>query len=100
MDEVTWESALDDLERQLASAERMIASADVDDQTDWEPPGHLGPLPLPLLTRAQRLLERQQAVITQIPAVLVATRQQLQVGKRIGHATTRPAVPLYLDVTA
>ncbi|MDH2414642.1 hypothetical protein [Nocardioides sp. CER19] len=96
----TWESVLDDLERQVQRAERLIASPEADDLTRWEPPAHLGPLPRHLLARAQSLVERQQTVIDRIPPLLHATRQQHQVGRRIGDATTRPSAPVYVDVTA
>jgi hypothetical protein len=104
MEPSTWESVLDDLEHRLdhveQMAEKIIASADGDALPGWEPPAHLGPLPRHLLDRAQRLLDRQQTVIARIPPLLAATRQQHQIGQRIGHATTRPITPVYVDVTA
>lgn len=96
----TWESVLDDLEDQVGRAERLVASSAVEDLPGWEPPVGLGPLPRHLLTRAQALRDRQQAVIGRIPPLLVATRQQLEVGRRIGEATARPTTPVYVDVTA
>ena len=96
----TWESVLDDLERHVEHAERLVGSPDAEAVPDWEPPAHLGPLPHHLLGRAQLLLDRQREVIGRIPPLLGATRQQLQVGRRIGHATTRPTAPVYLDVNA
>jgi hypothetical protein len=100
MDPATWESVLDDLERRIDHAERLIGSADADVLPDWEPPTHLGPLPRHLLDRAQRLVEHQQALVGRISRLLAATRQQHQVGQRIGQATTRPTTPIYVDVTA
>jgi hypothetical protein len=102
MEPPTWESVLDDLEHRLDRAEQLIADADADADSlpDWEPPAHLGPLPRHLVARVRRLLGRQQAVIGRIPPLLAATRQQHQVGQRIGHATTRPTTPVYVDVTA
>ena len=96
----TWESVLDELEHQVERAERLVASADAEHLADWAPPGQVGPLPRHLVTRAQHLLDRQQAAIARIPSLLIATRQQLQVGHRIGRATVRPTAPVYLDVTA
>jgi len=108
----TWESVLDDLERQVEHAERLVskAEAQTEAQTDaqtateglvgWEPPADLGPLPHHVVARAQDLLDRQHAVIDHIHPLLLSTRQQLQVGERFGRTTTRPATPVYLDVTA
>jgi len=112
----TWESVLDDLERQVEHAERLVASseapteapteaqteaqASADALTSWEAPADLDPLPHRLAARAQRLLDRQHAAIDGIHPLLVATRQQLQVGERFGRTTTRPATPVYVDVTA
>ena len=97
---VTWETVLDDLEHRLDRAERLIASVEADGLPEWEPPTHLGPLPRHLLGRAQQLVDRHQAVVRRIPTLLASTRQQHQVGQRIGHATARPVTPVYLDVTA
>jgi hypothetical protein len=97
---LTWESVLDDLERQVERAERLLASTQAEHLSAWEPPTHLGPLPRHLVARAQVLLDRQQAVMARIPALLTETRQQLEVGRRIGQATVRPTPPVYLDVTA
>lgn len=96
----TWESVLDELEHQVDRAERLVASPDAEHLAHWAPPGHLGPLPRHLVARAQHLLDRQQAAVARIPSLLDATRQQLQVGRRIGRATRRPTAPVYLDVTA
>ncbi|GAA1957808.1 hypothetical protein GCM10009798_16580 [Nocardioides panacihumi] len=101
---ITWEPVLDDLEREVERAERIVASAQTrsaaEGLSDWEPPADLGPLPHHLVARAQDLLERQQAVTDRIRPLLLATRQQLQIGQRFGRPTARPATPVYLDVTA
>jgi hypothetical protein len=95
-----WVSALDDLERQLTYADRLQPSEAAERLADWVPPVDLGPLPRQLTGRASDLAARQRALISRLTPQLLGTRQQLQLGRRIGHATTQPAVPLYIDVTA
>jgi hypothetical protein len=94
-----WTDVLDELERQVTHAERL-SPASGEQIAAWEPPTVLGPLPPDLVARAQALAERQRSVIERLAPLMAATRQQLEVGRRIGDATARPAGPVYVDVTA
>ena len=91
MSSSAWAAALDELEREVEGAEHLA---------DWVPPTGIGPLPHHLVARARLLADRQQAVIARLAPLLHDTRQRLQVSRRIGGATTKPAPPVYVDVTA
>jgi len=95
-----WAAALDELEREVERAEHLAATSAVEHLADWVPPTGIGPLPHHLVARARLLADRQQAVIARLAPLLHDTRQRLQVSRRIGGATTKPAPPVYVDVTA
>lgn len=99
MDASTWEAALDELEAHLIRAEHMLQTMDPEEILNWQAPA-LGTMPRYLVPRAQALLERQQRVIERLPIALTGTRAQRQLADKVGHATTRSALPVYLDVTA
>lgn len=102
----SWEQALDALDAHVVRAEQIIAgmlpedSAGALGSTPWSPPVGLGPLPAEFVFRARTLLERQERLIAAIPRVLAETDKQRRVAARVSDATTTPAVPVYLDVTA
>lgn len=96
----TWREALDRLEAHAERAERMLQGLGAPDVEPWTPPVELGPMPEEFLPRARLILERQQKLMAAIPAVLTDTRQQQRVADRVSGATTAPAGPVYLDVTA
>jgi hypothetical protein len=99
MPAATWDAVLDELEQHVERAERLVRSSDAEEVVDWVPPTHLGPLPRHQVTRVRGLLDRQRAVIARIPGALAATRQRIQVGDRIGRATSLQKTPVYIDVT-
>lgn len=96
----SWQDALDRLEAHAERAERLLQGLGAPDVVPWTPPAGLGPMPEEFLPRARLLLERQQKLMAAIPAVLADTRQQQRVADRVSDATTAPAGPVYLDVTA
>lgn len=97
---VTWREALDRLEAHADRAEQMISGEVSTSEPPWMPPTDLGPIPDEFLPRARQLLERQQRLMAAIPAMLSDKHQQRRVADRVAGATTAPARPVYLDVTA
>ncbi len=107
-----WTAALDALEDVLDTLEAAAATLG-DEETaagpellrqagasvDWTPP-HVGsPLPASLVPRAQRIRERQQAVLTRLSADADTLRRHRSALGSV-HAATVPQQPaVYLDVT-
>ncbi len=96
-----WEAALAEFEVDLEVAEALLRAAHLPDVTEvaqvasWRPPADLGPLPAPLLTRAQSVLERQLEVAGQLAQAAAASRRQMATARAL---RARPeAVPVYLD---
>ena len=96
-----WVAALEALELDVAAAEEVLRVAHLPDVADvarrsaWRPPAGLGPLPRPLLARAQALLDRQLEVAALLAREAVASRRQLLATRAM---SSRPAaVPVYLD---
>ena len=95
-----WVAALDQLEMDLALAERLLASAsDPVLPRQWEPPNLRGPMPDDLVPRARLLHERQLATARQIALAASATRRQAALAAKVTDTVT-PDVPVYLDITA
>ncbi|MBF0689193.1 MAG: hypothetical protein IR158_15680 [Cellulomonas sp.] len=98
-----WERALDELELDVATAERLLAEAHLPDVADvaarrWQPPAGLGPLPAPLQERAQALLERQLDLARRTAEAMAAARRQLVAADAM---RTRPvARPVFVDTQA
>lgn len=97
---VTWREALDRLEAHADHAERMLQGRRALDQAPWQPPTDLGPIPDEFLPRARVLLQRQQRLMSALPAMLSDTRQQQRLTDRVSDATATRSVPVYLDITA
>ncbi len=94
-----WAAALDDLELDVAQAERMLGQAhrDVSVATGpWVAPAGLGPLPASLEARARALLERQLATAHALGLAAVRSRRQLRIHEALTPPTEHP--PVYLDV--
>ncbi|HEV7964297.1 MAG TPA: hypothetical protein VGP57_17280 [Actinoplanes sp.] len=97
-----WVGALDALEADVVEVEKMLETshrlADLPTTDAWSPPAGLGPLPLDLRPRADKILGRQTAAAEAIAVALVANRRQAQVAARIDArregAHPRPA---YVD---
>lgn len=97
---VTWREALDRLEAHADRAEQMIRGHAAPDEPPWAPPTDLGPIPDEFVPRARQLLARQQRLMAAIPALLTDKDRQRRVADRVAGATSTPAHPVYLDITA
>lgn len=97
---VTWREALDRLEAHADRAEQMIRGQAAPDGPPWLPPTDLGPIPDEFVPRARHLLARQQQLMAAIPALMADNHQQRKVANRVADATSAPAHPVYLDITA
>lgn len=97
---VTWREALDRLEAHADRAEQMIRGHAAPDELPWLPPAELGPIPDEFVPRARHLLARQQQLMAAIPALLSDKHHQRRVADRVADATSTPAHPVYLDITA
>lgn len=74
----TWASLLDQLERNVQSAERLLAG-DAEGTIDaWQPPHDMAPMPKGLVARARALLGRQQAVLGHLESERLTVRRHLQ----------------------
>ena len=92
-----WDAALTERELDLADTEAMLLGDHLPPAEPWEPPQDLGPLPVPLRGRAQRLVERQREVAQRLAEALVLSRRQA----RLTHDLKAggPANPVYLDAS-
>jgi hypothetical protein len=93
-----WVSALEELELDVGTTEALLRTGhqDAAPVSAWRPPADLGPLPMPLRSRAEAILHRQTAVAEQLARAITANRQQSAYAARLdtGRATPRPA---YVD---
>ncbi|WP_240675512.1 hypothetical protein [Cellulomonas endophytica] len=96
-----WRAALDELELDVAEAERLLdeahraAEAPAPVVGAWLPPLGLGPLPRPLLERATALVERQSAAARRMVEAIGRGRRHAAAAEamRVGV----PAGPVYVD---
>ena len=98
-----WVEALDALEADVETVERMIAdehrSQDAAAASSWTPPGpQLGPLPLELRNRADDILARQLAAAKAAAAAITTNRRQTAFAARIEAGSAGKSVPSYLDL--
>lgn len=99
--DVAWAQALEALELDVATAERMLASghlATVAPHDPWTPPAGLGPLPLALVERATTLLDRQLEVARRLAEAADLSRRHMRAAQALRSAA--PSVPVYLDTPA
>lgn len=89
---------LDELEADLAADRDLIERAIIPTQpTAWEPPLHLGPIPIELRSRASRILGELGESSRRLTALRVTTGQQLNAVRSIPSPRTDQSI--YLDVT-
>jgi hypothetical protein len=97
----TWTQALDALELDVAATEAMLEGEHVADEhppaDPWRPPQGLGPLPLDLRPRADRILARQLAAAEELSRLVVTNRRQSAVVSRIETGDQKVSRPIYLD---
>ncbi|MGC9669214.1 hypothetical protein ACNTMW_21980 [Planosporangium sp. 12N6] len=97
-----WVAALDALEADVATVEKLLETshllADLPVADAWTPPPGLGPLPLDLRPRADRILGRQINAAEAIAVAIVTNRRQARVTERIGtgYDSGQPR-PAYVD---
>ena len=93
-----WVDVLDELEADLAADRAMIEQAVIPTQpTAWEPPHHLGPIPIHLRERASRILGELGESARRLSDLKVSTGQQLTAVRSIPSARAKTSV--YLDIT-
>ena len=97
-----WEQALDELELDVAAAERLLAAAHgagvmLAPVRTWRPPVMLGPLPASLEERARTLRDRQLEVARAVSEAAVRSRRQLAATRAV-LGTVAERRPVYVDV--
>ena len=92
-----WIEVLDTMEAGL-EADRMLIDRDIlpEHTTNWEPPQHLGPIPIELRERAARVLADLGESSRKLSALKDATGQQLNAVRSI--PSVRSDASVYLDV--
>jgi hypothetical protein len=93
-----WNEVLDELEADLAADHELIEKAIIpSNPTAWQPPQHLGAIPIELRERASRILGELGESSRQLNQLRIATGQQLNAVRSI--PTARNDASVYLDVT-
>ncbi|GEA90139.1 hypothetical protein [Cellulomonas cellasea] len=97
--DAAWSHALTELELDVAEAEALLRADHAGPvelrSQQWVPPTGLGPLPAPLVERAQALLDRQLDVARRTAAAALLSRRHLVAVDAMRERP--PAVPVYLD---
>lgn len=95
--EAAWSHALTELELDVAQAEALLRADHVGPVSaqPWVPPTGLGPLPAPLVERAQALLDRQVEVARRTAEAALLSRRHLVAVDAMRERP--PALPVYLD---
>jgi hypothetical protein len=93
-----WRDVLNELEADLASDKELIERSIIPSRpTAWEPPQHLGPIPIELRSRASRILGELGESSRRLTELRATTGQQLNAVRSIPSPRTGHSV--YLDVT-
>ena len=99
-----WVAALDALEADVESIERLIEdehrAQELPAADPWSPPAGLGALPLELKPRADHILARQIAAAQAVSAAITGNRRQTAFAAKIEVGTAGKAIPNYLDCNA
>jgi len=94
-----WNEVLDELEADLAADHELIENSIVpSNPTAWQPPQHLGAIPIELRERASRILSELGQSSRRLNELRLATGQQLNAVRSI--PSPRAEASVYLDVTA
>lgn len=97
----TWIAALDELEADVEAIEERLRTdqflRDTPPSDPWTPPAGLGPFPLDLQPRADRILARQLAAAQALAQAIATNRRQAAVASRIELFDSGAARPAYLD---
>jgi hypothetical protein len=96
-----WIAALDELEADVETVERMITeehrNQELPAATPWAPPPGLGPIPLDLRPRADCILARQLEAARAAAMAITANRRQTAFAARVEVGTAGKGVPTYID---
>jgi hypothetical protein len=93
-----WLQALDELEASLAADCDLLDYGVLPTQpSSWEPPQHLGPIPIDLRERASGILADLGKSARRLNDLKLATGQQLTAVRSIPSPRTEKSI--YLDVT-
>lgn len=100
-DELAWEVALDLLELDVVSAERLLSGESALDLGPWRVPDLATPIPAVLLPRAVELHRRQQAAQVALKQAVSSNERHRAFTERVhGSSPTGLGSPAYVDVTA
>lgn len=96
-----WIAALDELEADVETVERMIQdehrNQELPASDPWTPPPGLGPIPLDLRPRADIILTRQLEAARAAALAITANRRQTAFASRVEVGTAGKSMPSYLD---
>jgi hypothetical protein len=96
-----WVTALDELESDVEAVEALLLADQRQRETPpfdpWTPPEGMGPLPLDLVPRADRILTRQIAAADAVARSMSMNRRQSKMTSRIEVGSDGGARPAYLD---
>ena len=96
-----WSEALDGLEADLTAVEEFLRTdqflRDTPPTDPWTPPEGLGPLPLDLRPRADRVIARQLAAAEGMARAMAINRRQAAMTNKIELFDDGAARPAYLD---
>jgi hypothetical protein len=99
-----WVSALDALEADVETIERLIEDEHreraLPPATPWAPPTELGTLPQDLRPRADQILARQLAAAHAVTLAITANRRQTAFAAKVEVGTAGKAIPTYVDCNA
>ena len=99
-----WVAALDALEADVESIERLIEDEHraqaLPAAEPWSPPAGIGALPLDLKPRADQILARQIAAAQAVSAAIIGNRRQTAYAAKVEVGTAGKAIPNYLDCNA
>jgi hypothetical protein len=97
----SWVSVLDELDADVVEIEERLRTDQYLRETPtsdpWTPPEGLGPLPLDLKPRADRILARQLAAAQALAQAIAVNRKQAAVAGKIELFDSGAARPAYLD---
>jgi hypothetical protein len=93
-----WLEVLESMETDLANDRILLDSGILPTQpTAWEPPQHLGPIPIALRERASGILGELGESARRLTELKTSTGQQLTAVRSIPSARAQTSV--YLDIT-
>ena len=99
-----WVAALDALEADVESIERLIEDEHraqaLPAAEPWSPPAGIGALPLDLKPRADQILARQIAAARAVSTAITGNRRQTAYAAKVEVGTAGKAVPAFVDCNA